>query len=112
MKISKALFLALMVAALMGGLATTGQAAPPWYVCQVEAAGPFGTTTGTRVFLTDTAAPPAFQNQQFQFPPTRDKEFLAVALEAISLNKKVQVLVGVFGTRAVPGISAIYLQAQ
>ena len=111
MKISKALFLTLMVAALIGGLAATGQAAPPWYVCQVEATGPFGAGTATRIFLTDTAASPAFQNQQFTVPPSRAKEFLAVALEAISLNKKVKVFTGP-GTVAMPSISAIYLQAQ
>ena len=110
MKISKVLFLALLAAALMIGPAT-GQSGPPWYICQVDATGPFGATGGTRIFLTDTAASPAFQNQQFQFPSGREKEFLAVALEAISLNKKVNICVG-GGTRAVPGLRTIYLQAQ
>jgi len=115
MKISKALFLILIVAALMGGLPASGPAAvgggASWYTCQVDGAGPITATTGVRIFLTDTAASPAFQNQEFQVPRGRDNQFLAVALEAISLNKKVKVSTNP-GTGAIPSISAIYLQAQ
>jgi len=111
MKIIKGLCLVLVVAGLVGGLAVTGQAESDWYVCHVEMAGPIKGPHGVRLFLTDTAASPVFQNQEFQAPRTLIKEVLAVALEAINQGRKVKVYTDpLSGT--VPLVSAIYLQAQ
>ncbi len=111
MKIKKALCLVLVIAGLVGGLAVMGQAASDWYVCNVEMAGPINGPQGVRLFLTDTAAPPVFQNQEFQAPRAMIKEFLAVALEAINQGRKVKVYTNPL-TGTVPVVSAIYLQAQ
>jgi len=111
MKINKAWCLVLMIAVLMGGSAVAGQAASSWYTCQVDGAGPITATTGARIFLTDTAEPPAFQNQEFQVPRGRENQFLAVALEAISQGRKVKVSTDP-NKGTIPTVSAIYLQAQ
>jgi len=111
MKINKALCLGLMVAVLVGGLTGTGQAASTWYTCQVDGAGPTNSSAGARIFLTDTADPPAFQNQEFQVPQSRANQFLAVALEAISQGRRVKAYTNL-DKGTIPTVTAIYLQAQ
>jgi hypothetical protein len=68
-------------------------------------------TDGARFFLTEASDDThLFTNKQFQVGPTRAKEFLAVALTAISQGKKVRVSTTNTGT--IPLITAIYLQSQ
>jgi len=68
-------------------------AAMDWYVCSVEQAGPAGTGDAVHIMLSDTADPPAFSDLWFQAPDGRQKEHLAVALTAMSLDMKVNVRV-------------------
>ncbi len=102
---------ALVLVAMMGMKVF---AAGAWYICDVKSAGPIATAHnyGTRIFLTDTAKSPAFQNQEFQVPLARSKEFLAVALDAIDQRKKVKVYVNDSGAGAIPTVFALYLEAQ
>ena len=60
-----------------------------WYVCSIEQAGPAGTATTIYIRLSDTADPPEFLDTWFRALVGREKEYLAVALTAMSLNRNV-----------------------
>lgn len=111
MKTKKAIFILLTVFCLMGMFFLEANAA--WLTCTVDQVGPSGTTegvSGSYIYLTDTADPPAWggASKKCYFGPARGKEFLAVALTALANGKKVQV--GITLTPAIPPISAIYIQ--
>ena len=64
-------------------------AAPGWFDCEVHVAGSY---TDGRVFiqLTDVKEQPAFRNKFFLGKPELANEMLAIALVAISTNKRVR----------------------
>jgi hypothetical protein len=68
-------------------LANTASAA--WYKCTITRVG--ATSDRFVVYLTDTAATPAFTNTWFVLHNTIKKELLAIALTAYSSNKKLYV---------------------
>jgi len=111
MKIKKMAVTVLMVFGLLAALSLNAHSAS--YTCTVVSAGPLGTAvdSGTRFFLTEASDDtPEFTNKQFQVSATRAKEYLVVALTAISQGKKVKITTPNTGTY--PVITAMYLQAQ
>ena len=103
-QIVKALAVALLLTTVWTSAA---QAAPEWYTCVVELTG-----TGDHNFeffrLSDTAAGPAFTAKWFRAPETVKKEYLAIALTAMSLDKKVFVRTDLF-EETFPTIKSMYL---
>ena len=100
---------ALAVALLLTTVWTSAaQAVPTWYTCVVEVTG---TGDHNIMFfrLSDTAASPEFTAHWFRAPETLKKEFLAVGLTAIALDKKVLVLVDLIGA-TYPTIKSFYLE--
>lgn len=65
--------------------------AADWCTCQVNEAGPTGTGTVVKIYLTDVAEAPVFEgNTAFKAQTGREKEMLAVALVALSNELKVR----------------------
>ena len=72
-------------------LPTQPTLAAEWYTCHVDEAGPTGTGTVVKIYLTDVAEVPAFdENTAFSAQTGREKEMLAVALVALSNELKVR----------------------
>lgn len=97
----KRISLIVLVVMLAGAyFATESGAAPAWYACKVEAAGPgWG---AIYVQLTDKSS--TFTKKWFSVPAANAKEVLAVALTAMSSG--IQVLV--YADPSVSGNPAIY----
>jgi ABC-type amino acid transport substrate-binding protein len=111
MKTKKMAVTVLMVFGLLAALSLSAHAAT--FTCTVVSAGPLNTAvdSGTRFFLTEASDDtPEWSNKQFQVGATRAKEYLAVALTAISQGKKVKITTPNTGT--VPFITSMYLQSQ
>jgi hypothetical protein len=98
MKTRKAVIVLVMAGLLTSLLA--GGAIAATYTCTVESAGPWGVNPEAGgayvVYLTDTAASPAFTNKKCTFPNNattglRGKEYLAAALTALANGKTVTV---------------------
>ncbi len=104
-KVGKILAVALLLTTVWTSAA---QAAPEWYTCVVELTG-----TGDHNFeffrLRDTAAGPAFTAKWFKAPEIVKIEYMALALTAISLDKKVLVLVDLIGA-TYPTLKSFYLE--
>jgi len=65
--------------------------AAEWYTCRVDEAGPTGTKTVVKIYLTDIAEVPSFEEKTvFSAQTGREKEMLAVALVALSNELKVR----------------------
>ena len=79
-----------------------------WFVCKVELAGPGDVLTF--VTLTDQAENPVFTSKWFILPDEKSRAMLAVALLAISTDKRVVVVVDP-DMGAYPEISNMFLQA-
>jgi len=110
MKTKKTVLVTLLLCGLVAGWFPDAGAAPAWYMCTVDMAGPFGTTaaSSSRVYLTDTATDPAWAgSKQFVITTTRAKEYLAVALTAVASGKKVKINSDLSSES--PTISAIYV---
>lgn len=73
----------------LAGLATSGQAAPATFVCDVVKVGTVPTTG--RIVLTATNA--AFTNRSFSIPDSARNQMLAMAIAAMTSNLQVQVKV-------------------
>jgi hypothetical protein len=81
----KVLLIAVMVcvcAMAMGGIEKASAAN---YVCSVVQAGM--TSGAAYIYLTDTAATPAFTNRYFLLDPTAQNQLLAIALTALANSK-------------------------
>lgn len=79
-----------------------------WFVCKVEMAGPgdvFSFAT-----LTDQAENPVFTSKWFILPDEKSRAMLAVALLAITTDKRVVVIVDP-DNGAYPEISSMFLQS-
>ena len=82
MKVKRVILTLVILVGLLGVFAPVAGAAPAWYFVTVN-------TTGigwgyTLINATDTASSPAFTNRYFVVDPNVAKQFLAVALTAIS----------------------------
>ncbi len=104
-QIGKILAVVLLLTAVWTSAA---QAVPNWYSCVVEVTG---TGEHNIMFfrLSDTAASPAFTAKWFRAPENLKIEYLALALKAISLDKKALVLVDLFAA-TIPTINSMYLE--
>ena len=120
----RALLVVLVLVAAVVALTGEASAAGAWYTCTVDQAGPSGnnpypattsaTPSGSFIYLTDTAAAPAWVgSKQFSISAARAREFLAVGLAAIASGKKVKVFfIFPANLTAVPVLTAIYLEAN
>lgn len=89
-------------------LTTNSFAEQTFYVCTVDEVG--GTSWATTFLtLSDTAATPAFTEKGFFFVESKNNEFLAVALTAVSLGYNLRILTDLTESDY-PFINAIYLQ--
>lgn len=89
MKVKRVILTLVILVGLLGVFAPVAGAAPAWYFVTVN-------TTGigwgyTLINATDTASSPAFTNRYFVVDPNVAKQFLAVALTAISNGSVVQI---------------------
>lgn len=84
------------------------QAGSEWFTCKVELAGPG--SNFSFVTLTDQAETPAFVSKWFILSPDKSRSMLAVALMAISTDKRVVVVVDLEDGNY-PEISNMFLQA-
>lgn len=100
----------MVLLALAAGLVAAGEsnAAPQWYICQVNLAGPAGALTLVR--LTDIGAVPAFTKKWFLAPADRAKEMLAVAMAAMTNGMTVKVYVDISVADEYPPITSFYLR--
>lgn len=74
--------------------------AAEWYTCRVDEAGPTGTQTVVKIYLTDVADVPAFEEKTaFNAQTGREREMLAVALAALSNDLKVRALLNLKNKR-------------
>jgi hypothetical protein len=90
MRGKKIQLMAVLALSIMALLVAPVHAAPDWFVCSVEEVGPGGAST-VYIRLTDSSAPPAFVGTWFQAKVGREKEFLAMALTAMTNNLTVRV---------------------
>ena len=105
-KISKLITSLLFIALL----ATEAFAAPAWYTCNVTRTGTTSYADVSVVYLTDTAATPAYTNKPFKFASATLNAQLATALTAISSGKTVYVYADPTGS--IGQITNIYLNAN
>lgn len=76
----------LMVVFVVMSLLLANTAFAAWFTCTIDKVGAQGV-----IFVTDTAATPAFTNRWFKSDPTKAKEMLAVALTAYSNGKRLYI---------------------
>ena len=107
-KLTSVLLAALFLTTLLSASALAGAA---WYECTVDQAGPLGgtTTSPVRIFLTDvTTDTPAWAgSKEFNVNSDRAKEYLAVALTAMTTGKKVRAYLN--PALALPTLYGLYL---
>ena len=104
---AKGIFLLAACVAFVGLLSSPASAASAWYNCNVTQAGPSGAEV--RVMLTHSATTPAFTSKWFKAPKGMENRMLAVAMAALTNNKKVAVLVDP-AAADIPEIAALYLK--
>ena len=91
MKVKRAIAVMVILVGLLGVFASGASAAEAWYWCKVNNTGSgFG---NYYVNLADQAAAPAFAAKWYILNPTQYKEFLAIALTAITSDMVVMVYV-------------------
>ena len=93
-------------------LSNTSHAALNWYKVTVESIGPDSTTNTVLVFLTDTAASPAFTQKWFRTDPDQTNatnQIMAMILTAATNNLTLWVYVDIDSGLPYPVIKLIYL---
>ena len=101
---AKKVFVMMVVVLSMMAVFAVSAHATEWYICTIQEAGAGGSGT-TLVRLTDING--AFANTWFQASYSIRKEILAVALTAMTNNKKVRV--GLSGSSQYSLIYCMYL---
>jgi hypothetical protein len=100
---AKKIGLLVMVVILAGAyFATDSSAAPDWYTCTVDAAGP-----GWASIYVELTSAPAFTGKWFIIPTENGKEILAVALTA--MTNGMQVLIYADPSLSNPPIYTFYI---
>lgn len=112
MKTNKIILIVLAVFFLLSSFSMQAIAAASWFTCTIDQVGPYGLNegvSGSYIYLTSTADPPAWDgSRRCIISPNRGKEYLATALAALANGK--QVMVYINPANVTPTINGIYIQ--